>query len=442
VDRLLDEPDFVRHFATVWTNLLVGRSTEREVHREALHRFLRHSFAANRPWSEVVRELVAAEGTPQENGASGFLLAHLNNEAVPATAITARLFLCTQVQCTQCHSHPWNDADQSQFWELNSFFKQTETVRRHVRDRLTGETVPTEALVSRPVGGPTFFENRQGVMQAAFPKFAGVSVEPDADLNRREVLAKLMTTGEKPQVAFAMVNRTWAHFFGRGFTNPVDDMGPHNPPTHPALLDRLAEEFVSSGYDVKQLVRWICNSEAYQLVSESAAGAVDVHPSEFSRMPVRAMTAEQVYDSLLVATRADLTAGGSWEDVIRQRQEWLQQFVVAFETEENDEQTHFSGTVPQALLLMNSELVDRALSVRNGTFFHEVLASGGSDVEKVQRLCLAALSREPLPRELAAARRLIRARVAQSPNRQAATAEALQDVFWAFLNSSEFVSVP
>ncbi len=449
VNTLLDEPDYVRHFATVWTNLLVGRSTDRPVHRESLHQFLRRSFAANRPWSDVVAELVSAEGTPEENGATGFLLAHLNNEAVPATAITARLFLCSQVQCTQCHAHPINDADQNQFWELNSFFKQTEIEPKRVRNRRTGETVMQDALVSRSVGGPTLYENRRGVMQAAYPKFAGVSVSDEAFINRRQQLAHLMTSGERPQVARAMVNRMWSHFFGVGFTNPVDDMGPHNPPTHPQLLDRLATEFVESGYDVKQLIRWICLSEAYQLSSELRSRsnsdpqvtAEELDERLFHRMPVRPMTAEQLYDSLLVATKAHYVGSESWEDIERQRREWLQPFVTTFDTEENDEATNFNGTIPQALMLMNSELVDRALSIDGGTSFRDIVTSPVSDAEKIRQLCLAALSREPLPREMAAARKLLRSRTAQSGNREQAKIEAFQDVFWAFLNSAEFVLI-
>ncbi|MCA9067735.1 MAG: DUF1549 domain-containing protein, partial [Planctomycetaceae bacterium] len=215
VNELLNDPAYVRHFATVWTNLLVGRSTERDVDRYALHRFMRESFGRNRPWSDVVADLVSAEGPAEENGASGFLLAHLNNQAVPATAITARLFLCTQVQCTQCHKHPNNEAQQNEFWELNSFFKQTEIQRRRVREP-NGQTRITRVLVSKRQGGPTFYEDLNGVMQTAYPKFAGVEVNPKANINRREELAQLMVSGSSPQIAKAMVNRMWSHFFGYG----------------------------------------------------------------------------------------------------------------------------------------------------------------------------------------------------------------------------------
>lgn len=446
VNELLNDPAYVRNFATVWTNLLVGRSTEREVDRDALHRFMRQSFGRNRPWSDVVADLVSAEGPAEENGASGFLLAHLNNQAVPATAITARLFLCTQVQCTQCHKHPdpGNEALQNQFWELNSFFKQTEIVRRRIKEP-NGQTRMARALVSKREGGPTFYEDLNGVMQTAYPKFAGVEVSPKAGINRREELAQLMVSGDSPQIAKAMVNRMWSHFFGYGFTRPVDDMGPHNPPSHPDLLERLSQEFVQSGFNVKELIKWICLSDPYQRSSQfTAANEID-NPAAgetplFSRMYVRCMTAEQLYDSLLVASKAHLASGSSWQEIQRQRQAWLQQFVTAFETEENDEETLFEGTVPQALLLMNSELTEQAVRPKQGTYFAEVLHGPGNETEKIRRLCLAALSRYPTAHELAAARKLLQSRRKISNNPRATT-EALQDIFWAFLNSNEFILV-
>ena len=444
VNELLSDPAYVRHFATVWTNLLVGRSTEREVDRFAVHRFLRESIGRNHPWSQVVYELVAAEGPAEENGASGFLLAHLNNEAVPATAITARLFLCQQVQCTQCHKHPYNEADQSQFWELNSFFKQTAIERRRVREP-GGESRQTAVLVSKSEGGPTFYEDLRGVVQPAYPKFSGVEVSPEPHINRRRELAQLMTQGEDPQIAKAMVNRMWSHFFGYGFTRPVDDMGPHNPPSHPELLDQLAKEFVQSGYDVKQLICWICLSDPYQRSSQFTATNQRDNPSAgepalFSRAYVRSMTAEQLYDSLLVASKAHFASGSSWEEIQHQRQLWLQQFVTAFETEENDEDTQFEGTVPQALLLMNSELVEQAVLPKQGTYFSEVLNSPINETEKIRRLCLAALSRYPSSQELAAARKLLQTRRAAANNPRASV-EGMQDIFWAYLNSNEFILV-
>ena len=451
VERLLDDPDYVRNWTSVWTSLLIGRSENRDVNRPALQRFLREAFARNRPWNKVVYDLVSAEGASEENGATNFLLAHLNNEAVPATAITARLFLGIQVQCTQCHDHPFNDWKQNQFWEFNSFFNQTITQHDRVIDSQTGKPRTATELVSQSTGGPTYFENRNGLMKVAFPAFEGHRVDPGEDINRRQELATLMTGSDSSQVAQAIVNRMWAHFFGYGFTRSVDDMGPHNPPTHPELLEHLSQSFIASGYDLKQLMRWICQSEAYQL--SSAFGESNEIDSPdignlplFSRVYLKSMTAEQLYDSLAIATSPKQRGRASWADQGRTRDRWLQQFIFEYETEENDEATNFQGTISQALMMMNSDLIESALSQRGGTYLNELLREEMTETEKIEKLCLSALSRYPTKNEIAAVRKLLRERAAQLRNQPAsartlAMQEGLQDVFWAYLNSNEFLLV-
>ncbi|MEX0718197.1 MAG: DUF1549 and DUF1553 domain-containing protein [Planctomycetaceae bacterium] len=436
VERLLDQPAYARHSSTVWTNLLVGRTQGRTADREGLERFLRQGFARNRPWSELVAEMVSAEGGPEENGAAGFLLAHLNNEAVPATAVTARVFLGTQVQCTQCHDHPFNDWQQNHFWDLNSFFQQTAAI----------DVPGTHRLVTKPIEGPLYYENRQGLMRVAYPRFDGERVDSGPETNRRAELARLIVAGDKPQIAEAFVNRVWAQFFGYGFTNPVDDMGPHNPPTHPAVLDRLSREFVASGFDVKRLIRWITASRAYQATSRmnesnSADDPARGEPPLFSRMYVRPMSPEQLYDSLLIATQPRVAGGPDWREAHLRRREWLAQFIHPHGTEENDEATSFAGTVPQALMLMNGALTAGAVSAERGTFLSEVLAEPISETEKIRKLSLAALSRHPAPGELAAIRRLLRHDAREGDRRAPAPAKNYEDLFWALLNSSEFVHV-
>lgn len=440
VDTLLDDPAYVRNWTVVWTNLLIGRSDSRDVNRPALQKFLRESFAKNRPWNEMVAEFISAEGSFDQNGATNFLLAHLNNQAVPATAITAKIFLGRQIGCTQCHDHPFNDWKQDAFWSFNSFFQQTKVARVDRSDGAGKMKSQASALETKHVGGPTTFEKRNGLMQVTFPKFEGTSVSDDADTNRRNELAKLMTAGDKPQVAEAFVNRLWDHFFGFGFTRPVDDMGPHNPPSHPELLDHLAREFVASGYDCKQLIRWICLSDAYQRTSRFGKSNDQDNPETgapplFSRVYVKGMTAEQLYDSLLLATGADKTPLATG-DHDRRRHEWLQQFVHAFQTDENDESMTFESSITQALLMMNSELTQQALSMDRGTFLEKLISSRDSEAEKIRRLCLATLTRYPTPKEQQALRRLVHEGTTSRAN-----PAGWQDALWAYLNSSEFVLV-
>ena len=237
VDQLLKQPDFARNWATIWANLLVGRQPRAPgVSRDMLEKFLRDSFAANTPWNEVVYELVSAEGTPEHNPATNFLLAHLNNDAVPATAMTARLLLGIQVQCTQCHDHPFQSEKQNRFWELKSFFQQTEMAS--VPGSAMGSRRPTGPPACRPCpswsrgkwAAQSYYETRRGEMRVAYPIYAGHKIDPGPSVNRRRELARLIAKEDDRQVALAFVNRTWQHFFGYGFTRPVDDMGPHNSP--------------------------------------------------------------------------------------------------------------------------------------------------------------------------------------------------------------------
>ena len=440
LDSLLDDPAYVRNWTVVWTNLLIGRSDSRDVNRPALQKFLRESFAKNRPWNEMVAEFISAEGSFDQNGATNFLLAHLNNQAVPATAITAKIFLGQQIGCTQCHDHPFNDWKQDAFWSFNSFFQQTKVSRVDRTDGAGKMKSQASALETKPVSGPAHFENRRGVALVAYPKFEGTAINEDADTNRRNELAKLMTKGDKPQVAEAFVNRMWDHFFGCGFTRPVDDMGPHNPPSHPELLDHLAREFVASGYDCKQLIRWICLSDTYQRTSRFGKSNEQDNPETgssplFSRVYVKGMTAEQLYDSLLLATGADNTPLATG-DHDRRRHEWLQQFVHAFQTDENDESINFESSITQALLMMNSDLTQHALSMDRGTFLEKLTTSRDTEAEKIKRLCLATLTRYPTPKESQALRKLVHEGTGSRAN-----PAGWQDALWAYLNSSEFVLV-
>lgn len=442
VAELLDGGEYARNFAGVFSKALVGRAPNERVNRPAFEKFLRMSFAANKPWNIVVADMVAADGRNDQNGATNFLVAHLNNQAVPATAITARVFLGVQVQCVQCHDHPSGDLKQAAFWELKSLFQQTETVEHRLRNATSGklESSFTE-LVMRPEGGPTYYETRNGVMKVAYPRFSDREIDPGPQTNRRSELAKIMTEGEQPQLARAFVNRLWHHFLGAGFTNPVDDMGPHNPPSHPEVLELLTEEFIRSGYDVKLLVRQICASEPYQLGSRTAHNAVGNQPSAgdvptFAHVYLKRMSPEQLYDSLVTATRAHLVGAADWEKAEEQRQRWMKSFVVSLENDENDEQDTLTGTYAQALTLMNGDLMARALDLSASTFLGGVVRSKGTENDKIRTLCLAALSRPPTPKELPAMRSVVRR--GSSPR---APGAGYQDLFWALLNANEFALV-
>jgi hypothetical protein len=469
VDRLLGpeyRDEYVRNWTTVWTNILIGRTggTERRslVDRDGMQQYLREALAYNRPYDQMTRELVTATGScrPEDedfNGAANFLADKLAENGVQATAKTSQVFLGMAVQCTQCHNHPFNEYQQNQFWELNAFFRQTRVQRIRLddqRQRFVGR------VVDRDYRGETgdvdkadlFYEIRNGQMKVAYPVFvdgtslASVYEEKGedfgdrgrvADVNRREELAKLLV--ESREFDQAIVNRMWGHFFGYGFTKPVDDIGPHNVPSHPELLDQLGQSFRRSEFDLKQLIRWITLSEPYSLSSRATKKNEGDDPTlgarpMFSHFYLRQMEAEQLYESLLVATAADETVKDpERRDQVRER--WLRQFNNAFGTDDGGESTSFNGTIPQALTLMNGPLVTRATGNGRGSMLAWVAENQKmNNAEKIRYLYLAALSRRPTKPEVALSNELLAARDGK-------VGSALQDIWWALLNSNEFILI-
>lgn len=436
VEYLLADADYPKNFATQWKVALLGRKRQpREVDANALTAWLRRQFAEDRPWDEMARELITAKGSNKENGAVNFTLAHMAEGAVNLTSITTRVFLGQQIQCTQCHDHPSNDWKQADFWGINAFYKGIRRQEVRAANAAGTEMVDHYELTDEPSDKYSSFERRDARLGIAFPTFLdGRKISKGKDVNRREALGKFITEPANDSFARAYVNRTWGHFFGRGFVQPVDDFGPHNLPSHPELLDKLAAQFKEGGYDTKALIRWIMNSDAYQLTSESTKQN-EKDETLFSHMTLKPMTPEQLFDSLLMATAAHKAGGG--EDQSKRRDQWLGQFVNAFANDEGEESLNFQGTIPQALMMMNGELMGQAVGGRSGSFLADLLekarlqAKGSVERHVVNNIYLAALSRYPTSRELNTARTFL----VSNPD----TIEVMEDMFWALLNSNEFV---
>ncbi len=436
VEYLLADPDYPKNFATQWKVILVGRKNPgRDIDNGALSAWLRRQFAENRPWNEIAYELITAKGSNKENGAVNFTLAHMADGAVNLTSITTRVFLGQQIQCTQCHDHPSNDWKQADFWGINAFYKGLKREQVNITNPDGTVTVDHLELLDEPSDKWASYERRDARIGTVPPTFLdGRKISPNKDVNRREALGKFITEPSNDSFAKAYVNRMWGHFFGRGFVQPVDDFGTHNLPSHPELLDKLGQEFKESGYDSKALIRWIMNSDAYNLTSSSIKEN-EKDETLFTHMNLKPMTPEQLFDSLIVATAAHKAGGG--EDTSKRRDAWLGQFVTTFANDDGEESLSFQGTIPQALMMMNGELMDKAVGGRSGSFLADLLerarlqTKGSVEAHVVNTIYLAALSRYPTPRELNTARAFL----THNPD----TICVMEDMFWALLNSNQFV---
>jgi hypothetical protein len=457
VNKLLNDPQYTEEYAanwsTIWTNVLIGRNGGMEddtlISRDGMQKYLRDTFARNKPYDKMVFELVTATGstkagTENFNGATNFLVMKVNEEnAVQATAATSKIFLGLQVQCTQCHNHPFNQWKQQKFWEFNAFFRQTRALRRFIEG---GRDIDHAELVDQDFAGEggqpeeaeIFYQLRNGLTKVAYPVFVdGTEIGKSgylSQVNRRLELGKLVVQSEfMPKMA---VNRMWSQFFGYGFTRPIDDLGPHNPPSHPDLLEKLSQEFAKSSYDLKQLITWITLSEPYQLSSRSIKDNQKDDPSsgeapKFTHYYTRQMQAEQLYQSLVVVAGPGASKG-TLDAQQRQKEQWLRQFVIAFGTDEGDEATTFNGTIPQALMMFNGELIQQATSLDKGSWLQQLADSPMKTQEKVNQLFLVGLARKGRQDELAVSAKLLQAR-------EGKVADMLQDMWWAILNSNEFI---
>jgi len=391
--------EFATNFANLWTVHLMTRSGSSPHAQEQMHDWLYNNFKGdekNAPdWAKVVWALIAAKGGSNEENAVNYLLHNLGEEIrqeqakgkgamdtakngrwdmIPATSRTTRLFLGIRTQCVQCHNHPFNgEWKQENFWGINAFFRELDTPRGRPtmmvakkKDKNQKKKYPDYDLVDNTsfnVEQLVGYEPRNNLYLFTDPTFLdGKKIKDLKGFKgtRREALAKFVTTS--PYFSKAFVNRTWGHFFGKSFTkDAVDDFGDGNPPSYPELLDKLAEDWAKDyNHNPKVLVRWICNSQAYGL-SSKANEWNDKTDDEvlFARMLLKPMSPEQMFESMMIAT-ADPKLKNK-ETRKEDKEKWLNKLVVNFGNDEGEEGS-FSGTVVQALLLMNGDDINKAIS--------------------------------------------------------------------------------
>jgi hypothetical protein len=434
IDELLASHHYGRHFAIIWSDLIVKRDENNIKLRPVKFKdWLADSFNKNRGWHEIVSDLLTSEGTADGSPPSLFILANRDMARVAPSKLvgtTANLFMGIQLQCAECHDHAFvKEWKRTDFWSLAAFFTKVRTeggpVMVAVQDKVTVTEAPPKG--NRKPSGPTIAipsatDSRKTVGSARAKYFLGEEAKLDDNITYRKPFAAWLTAPNNPYFARAAVNRMWAHFFARGLVNPIEDMRDDNAPSHPELLQALAKEFAESGYDLKQLIRCITLSRTYQRTSQPMSND---DPTLFGHMAVKVMGAEVLYDSLCIAmgeNRIDMGASRSRDKTITDRDLFVQFFSTA---SQDDAATDFSFGIPQFLRLMN------AAQFNKGGAVVDRLAKENAPPEKViEGLFLATLARRPTEGEL----KKVSAYVARKDSRT-----AYNSVLWILLNSAEFV---
>ncbi len=425
IDELLDNPRYGKFFAEIWANASIPKiSNNRRLPTEAFEKWLKKSLNEGRTWDKIVYDIVAAEGSLNDDNAAVTYFVG-NNTVDKMTDRTTQLFLGVQLQCAQCHDHPFTDWKQDEYWAMASFFMKTIVKGNPNQAAKKGRSITITE-------NPRFKQNKKRLPKDAKFVKAKFLAGPEPDIGEkspyRPVLAKWITSKENRFFARAISNKLWYHFFGRGFVNPVDDMHDDNYASHPELLDTMAQQVKANDFDLKYLIRAICNSETYQRSSKATGNNGDDREL-FSHALVRQLSPEQLYDSLeqVIGKPTPAKGGKKRKNNNNRRVNGPRdQFVAFFGVDDAVNPLEYQAGIPQALRLMNSAQIARGAG--NGVAVS--VKQGNTPAEVIEHMYLSTLSRRPTEAEAN--------RLTEYVSRQSNARSAYGDIMWALLNSSEF----
>lgn len=438
IQRLLATDDFARHTAHFWRDVMQSKASTTQVvyelHRgAALEDWLCAQLQVNRSWAKITHDLLTASGgiampTEAKDGAVGFLLCHSGDDAAVGRAVdTTRVFLGIQLECAQCHNHPTDVWKREQFHKFAAYFGRIKDGKAGagrgivLTSAVRGEyEMPDKYDASKTsVVHPKFFLNGEAL---------GVGRD---DQTRRQALADEVTAS--PWFAKAFVNRMWAQLMGRGFVEPVDNLGPSQKAVYPELLDALAESFVASGYNVKELVATIVGSRAYRRELRLGESRQE-HLHFVGSSPLR-LRGEELWDALTVAVGpfAEKTAlpVGLREVLGRVRNpDFFTVFKRLFDYDPSATPGEAEPSVAQTLMLLNNPAINAQIRAVGDTPLARIAAEHPQNDDAIRQVYLQVLSRRPSDDEL----RTCREYLGEIGDR----AEGLEDLMWALVNSAEF----
>jgi hypothetical protein len=432
IDGLLERPEYVDYWSLKWSDLLrAHRRALGEKGMESFHGWLRQRLRENSGFDQIAQELITAEGNLFSRGPVAYYFVDKTPEDLAET--TAQVFLGVRLTCARCHHHPFEIWGQDDYYSLASFF--TGVVRKDNKE-------------SGAYGGAQAIRAGQG--EAMKHPLSGLPLSPrafgwvppsdTATADVRKSLAQWLTQRDNIRFAHTAVNRYWAAMFGRGLVHPVDDLSTSNPPVFPAVLDAVSKDFVAHKYDLKHLLRTICNSRAYQLASLPQQGELAATVSDGKyfthRVPFR-LPAEVLLDAINQAAGTSEGFTGFPEGMraialpdSNVDSYFLTTFGRPRRTTPCDCERMSKLDLAQVLHLANGEKLQTKLSHASGRVT-QLVKSGKADREALDELYLATLSRLPDDSERETAAKYL----AGVPSRQ----EGLEDLLWTLLNCSEFV---
>jgi hypothetical protein len=441
VDTLLETPEYSYYFANKWADVLrVKRRGEavRAYGTFSFHHWIQNAIAQDLPYDEFARAILAASGDELTHPTTVWYKELQQPEQFVDDL--AQVFLGLRLACAQCHHHPYEKWSQDDYWGLAAFFGR---VGRKTIPVIGGFKDQQAQLISvyNRLDGTVL--NKRTNQPAPLKPLDGTPLQISSDEDPRQRLVDWLVDPKNPFFARAIANRYWAHFFGRGIVEPVDDMRVTNPPSNPELLDSLAHELVEHRYSLKQLIRVICKSRTYQL--SSMPNEFNVQDKQtYARYYPKRLSAEVLLDAVCQVTDSPTPFGGLPRDQHAPRRALMlpdesftsyfldvfgrPQRISACECERVNE-----ANLAQALHLLNSDEVQGKLTRTGGRA--DALASPNdkrSDAEKVEELFLWAFAHKPTSDQLATALRHI---TKQEKNKKI----AYENILWALLNTKEFV---
>jgi hypothetical protein len=436
IDALLERDEYADFWTLKWADVL--RNNRKTVQVKGAHVYqswLRERIAMNKPFNELVRELLTANGSTFANPAANYY--RISTDPTNLAESTAQLFFGIRMQCAKCHNHPFERWTQDDYYSMAAWFARVKLKKDAIEPGVAGP-MATGAMVVYSDRGGEITQPRTGKTMA--PKVMGMpapTISPGKD--RREALADVLATANNPFFAKSVANRIWFHLSGRGIVDPVDDFRDSNPSANDELLDALAKDFVAHNFDVKALIRVIMNSRTYQLSAQSNDFNKDDN-KYFSHAVTKLLPAEPLLDAICAATDVPEKFAGlplGTRAVQLPDGEINHPFLKTFGQPARELacecEREGDSNLAQALQLINGPTVNEKLRSPTNRV-GKLLAQGLSERVLLDELYYATLSRAPAEGEVKAALAHV-AKATAPPDKR----KAWEDVHWALLNSKEFL---